>query len=130
MPSLPYSPPWLKPSSPQPQTLQFLRVPQIQQPFSSKIRSEPLINDRHSQILTSSDHVGKLTQILEKKVEIERARARKQKKRELTKAKRNQERVAVAAAKQKKVANQEAKKITMQKWTKTTLEKLERDCRG
>ena len=82
-----------------PQTSQFLRVPQIQTSFSSRVRSEPLIDYSHSQILTSTDHVGKLTQISEKKAEIERARAIKQKERELTKAKRDQERMAIAAAK-------------------------------
>ena len=105
----------------QPQTSQFLRVPQIQTSFSSRVRSEPLIDYSHFQILTSIDHVGKLTQISEKKVEIERERARKQKEREFTKAKRDQERMAIAAAKQRKVADQEVMKITMQKWTKTAI---------
>ena len=80
-----------------------------------------MIDYSHSQILTSIDHVGKLIQILENKAKIERARARKQKERELTKAKRDQERMAIASAKQRKVTDQEAKKITMQKWTKTVI---------
>ena len=122
--------PMAEPNSTAPQTSQFLRVPQIQTSFSSRVRSEPLIDYSHFQILTSTDHVGKLTQISEKKVEIERARARKQKERELTKAKRDQERWLQLLQNRERLLIKKPRKLQCKSGQKLQLGKLERACKG
>ena len=56
---------------------QFLRLLEIHIFLSSRVRSEPLFDYRHLQILTSSDHVENRVQISKKKVTIEERRIEK-----------------------------------------------------
>ena len=87
---------------------QFLKFLQITNSMFFRVRSESLIDYRHSQTLSSTNHVDILKQILKKKARIEEKRATE---RELIKARREEERVDVVVAKQKKVAKLEAEKI-------------------
>ena len=100
---------------------QFLRLRKIQIPISYRMKSESIIDYSTSQILTSSDHVDKLHQVLYKKANIEEERDRKQRERELTKAKRTEEKVATIAAKRRKIVEQEARKISRQSWTSVVI---------
>ena len=101
----------------------FLRVPQIHVSISYRIRSEPLINYNDSQILTSSEHVSKLQQISEKKTIVDEKRIARQRETELTKARRAREKVLAVEAKTKRIAENEAQKLTKQKWTKSAIRK-------
>ena len=66
---------------------QFLRLPQILETMFTRVRSEPIVNYSHLQILTSNDHVQKLRTILDKKLMAEKNRVAKQKKKETYKSK-------------------------------------------
>ena len=96
---------------------QFMRLPHIQVPMASKVRSEPIIDYSHSQILTSTNHVDKLRKISEKKAMVEEEKAAKQKERELTKRRRAEEKFFKAAAKRRRAEELEARKVAKQKWT-------------
>ena len=89
----------------EPSTLQplnhFLKMPKLAVPMSFRIRSEPLIDYRHSQILTSSDHVNKLQHISQKLVSIEEEKIAKKTQRELIRAKMAQ--VILAIAKEERI---------------------------
>ena len=63
---------------------QFLRLPEIRGTRSSRIRSEPLVDYNHSQILTFNDHVEKLITISTKKAMVEEERTTKQKRENLS----------------------------------------------
>ena len=90
---------------------QFLKLPQIQIPSSSRVTSEPIIDYSNSQILTSTAHVDKLNNILEKKARVEEERARKQEEREPNKAKRAEEKVATVTTKRRKLLNKKQEKL-------------------
>ena len=60
---------------------QFLRLPQIKETRSSKVRSEPIVDYNNSQILTSNEHVDQLITISNKKAMVEEERIAKQRKR-------------------------------------------------
>ena len=100
--------------------------------LSFGIKSEPLIDYRHSQILTSSDHIGKLTQIPKKKASIEKERVAKQKERKFTKTQRTTEKVGAIVAKKKRASENRIKKIRKQSWTtiaiRATSERLQSFC--
>ena len=90
----------------------FLRVPHIEVPMGHRVRSEPFMDYSQSQILTSIDHEEKLQQIAEKKACIEEEKVAKAKERELTKARRAEERIIAVAAKERRAAEKEARKIS------------------
>ena len=100
---------------------QFLKFLEIHVPLLTRIRAEPLIDYRHSQILTSIVHVEKLTQIAEKNAAVEEERAPRQKEKDLTKAQRATEKVVAVAIKEKRIAEKEARKIAKESWTTTTI---------
>ena len=100
---------------------QFLRLPKIHIPISKRVKSEPIIDYNRSQILTFTSHVDKLHQISEKKAHIEEERAKKQKQRELIIAKWAEKRIVAAAMKRRKIAKQEARKISRESWTTTII---------
>ena len=98
------------PDSAQPLS-QFLKLPQIEMPMSTKGRAEPIIDYSHSQILTFNEHVGKLRRIADKKAMVEEQKAAKLRQRELTKRRRAEEKILEAAAKRRRASELEARKL-------------------
>ena len=98
---------------------QFLRLPQIQETISTRMRSESIVDYSHSQFLTSNDNVQNLKIISDRKKMVEEERVTKQG--EGYKARRAEERLFEAIAKRRRASELKARKQAKLSWTTTAI---------
>ena len=108
---------------------QFLKLHQIQIPISYRVRSEPIIDYSIFQILTSSDHVDRLHQILEKKANIEENELENKKKGSLPKLKWLKRKLLQLLPREGKLLNKKQEKLVDKVGLLQQLEQLIKGCK-